>query len=357
MRILIVSESHIGSHYTAISKFEKAGAKVELLSLQGSRGVKFTNRGYSVSYAIKEYAKKFDIVLLGTDLDLQGTKIASALFYQLPVKSIRVAFTEKGYIRIGGVFPKSRLGKTLLLDRKHLSFASEMRKKFGVKSFGLSKAIAVRNVVLARESKSGVKVLSKGTSTITVLTKAELKGYGSGGGMARLESYYRSGVIEYPRVDNDYISNKPYDLYPHPPLPRLQDELFQPFEENELELNEKTILLELSNRRLITPANALKIHRTIKLFFSSSLKPKEEYKPIIKYLLERVDEEEEQAFKQLLNDIYFPQLYLSPELEIDRELLDYLFEFRYDTVPNSQADLDKSQNSRKKPLKFRKIVI
>jgi len=322
MKVLLISESHIGNHYNAVRKLESEGVSLELLSLQGSRGIKFTNKGYSVSLAIKEYAKKFDLVLLGTDLDLTGTKIASVLHYQLPTKSVRVAFTSDGYVRVGEIFSKERLGRALALSREHMQFANRVRKRFGVGSLGLSKAIAIRRAVLLAERKGGVRV-KNGTSTITVLTKAELKGIGGDVAYARLESLYRSGLIDYPRVDNDYINDFPYDLYPHQPLPKFEgDYLFQPFEEKELELNDKTILLELSNRRLITPANSLKILKTIRLFLSSSLKPKKEFEPLVKYLLETISDEKETDYRLKLFFLYRPQLKLSPKLKPSKKLLE-----------------------------------
>jgi hypothetical protein len=326
MKVLVISESHIGTHYTALKKLEKDNINVELLSLQGSNGIRFTNKGYSVSLPIKEYAGKFDLILLGTDLDLQGTKIASVLSYQLPKNSVRVAFTSDGYVRVGDIFSKKRLGKALALDRNHLQFANRIRKKFGFPNLGLGKALAIRRAVLLSNSQVKVKVLSEGTSTITVLTKAELKGMGAEIAYGRLESLYRSGVIEYPRVDNDYIKDFPYDLYPHPSLPRLDNDIFQPIQKTELPLSDKTILLELSNRRLITPANAIPTLKTIRMVLSSDLKPKEEAKEIVKYLLESLSDEDEENFKQTLYSIYRPPLRLSRKFKLTKRFLERLKE-------------------------------
>jgi hypothetical protein len=322
MKVLLIAESHIGTHYSAVAQLVKEGVEVELLSLQGSRGIKFKNKGYSVSVSIKNYAKRFDIVLLGTDLDLQGTKIASVLKYQLPVKSVRVAFSEKGYVRIGEVFPKDRLGKVLALDRNHMLFAKKVTRSVGVGGIGLGKAFAIRRTALI-SGQEFVRIESKGTSTITVLTKFQLKGYSAERGMRVLESLYHSSFIDYPRVDNDYITEKPYDLYPHKPI-RWQGEFFEPFQEDFLPLSDKTILLELSNRRLITPANSLSTLITLRKIFTPQLKPRKKYRKLVEFVLSELSDEDEQTYIQNLSDIFFPQLWLSPPLKPTKKLLEKL---------------------------------
>ena len=341
MKVIVVAESHKGSHFSALEKLKSEGVKVELLSLQGDKGIRFTTKGYSVNYNLKKYLKRFDAVILGTDIDFQGTKIASILYHQLPdVKKIRLGFSEKGYVRLGGILPKRRLGMCLLLDRHNLIFASKVRRKFKLPNIGLGKALVIKAVnFLGKAGKKAVKVLNKlGTSTITAMVKGWFRGKSPEKVMQELTAMYEKGVIDYPRVDTNYIQETPYDIYPHKPFPSEAEligddfdiELLKPIEKEEIPLNSTTVLLELSNRRLITPASAVSVHKTITQMFTPNLKSKQEYTEVVEYINQNLTQDNEEKYISWLKAIFSPQLFLSPEFILDRATLEKLLELELD---------------------------
>jgi len=319
----LISESHIGKHRIEIPDFE---GELELLSLQGSRGINLFKGTYFVSKPIREYAKRFDLILIGTDLDFQGTKIASILYHNLfHPRVVRLSFTNHGYVRVGEVFSKSRIGKLLALEKENMRMASRLKRKFKVNGIGLQKALLLREVYSLYKEKKPIKVLRKKTSTITAMVQGGKLGFTPSQTMGILVDWYKAGLIEYPRTDVEYIFENPYNLYPHPPLPVGDSPLLQPIGERELEYSSINALLHLSNERLISPSSAVSAFETITRFFNKDLSPKTEFIPLLEYLYENLSQSDYTRFRTYMSDIYFPQLYLSEAFKLDGKTLEKLY--------------------------------
>ena len=325
MEILVIAESHKGKHLESLKNIKTH--KVELLSLQGHRGINLFKGTYFVSKPIREYAKKFDLVILGTDLDFIGTKIASILYHNLfHSKVVRMAFTNRGYVKIGEVFEKSRIGKLLTLEKRNMITAKKIEKATGIKGITLSKALILREVYKLYKEDLEIKVLNKKTSTITALVQGFQIGFSPKETFNFLVGLYSQGIIEYPRTDAEYIEKNPYNLYPHSPLPKLKSPIFEPIAQNTLGRNAINALLHLSNERLITPSTALNAFDTISQFFYFDLTPKEEFISLLEYIYNTFGEEDKGDFKNLLGNIYNPQLYLSPAKELSDKLLSEIYD-------------------------------
>jgi len=68
-----------------------------------------------------------------------------------------------------------------------------------------------------------------------------------------LNAAYHSGLISYPRVDNDFVL-RPYslDLFPHAPLKRLR---YYPVKKKDnIKINKESLVLYLSILRVVTPS-------------------------------------------------------------------------------------------------------
>jgi len=318
MGALLISESHIGSHLPPLRG-------IDFLSLQGTRGVFLNREGrFELSEGLKNTLKNYRLVLVGTDLDVEGTKTATVIKNfcgQIGVKAIRLAFTEKGYVKIGGFLSSDRLGVLEKLARLNRYWYSKYG--YGYKSV-MVLGRAYRDY-LAKVNR--IKVLNpKGTSTVTILVKGSLKGISPYTAYKLLNHLYREGVIEYPRVDNDYIPDKPYDLYPHPPLPRnlgKRHEIFAPIGKDSLPLDRNTYLLRLSNLRLITPSTATKYLKNLEYFFDEDLTPyKSRKKRRLLEIFASISERYEDGFKKDLEAIFYPQLKLSPPVPLVELLSD-----------------------------------
>lgn len=73
--------------------------------------------------------------------------------------------------------------------------------------------------------------------------------------MNTLISLYKKNIIVYPRTESDYIADEKLLSYlAHPKLNNIGD-FFSPLQKKEYEFDEKSLLLELHNRRILTPAN------------------------------------------------------------------------------------------------------
>ena len=93
--------------------------------------------------------------------------------------------------------------------------------------------------------------------------------------MNRLQRLYMSGIITYPRVDNDFIDkNKAYELYAHPKL------IFNSNQNRSLKgetilINKESSLLFLSLLRIVSPANLESFSKTIDALFDDNLRIKD----------------------------------------------------------------------------------
>jgi hypothetical protein len=319
--ILFVSESHLGSHINVPERYK---GTVNFVSLQGNRGIYFDGKNFTLSKGLQNLLSSANKVIIATDLDVEGTKSATVIknFCDAKgIKSFRVALTEKGYVRVGQVFTKKQMKKLSDLAKKNKYFY----ERYG---FGFQTTLILGRAY--RDNKEGVKkikVLNKnGTSTITVMTKFGLKGISPITGYKTLNQLYRRGIIEYPRVDNDYIQDKPFTLYPHPPLyPKSNPEnrkknfFLSPLNDDEIDLNRRTYLLRLSNLRLITPATAPRYYRKLEEFFEEDMSPKKKRRKILEKLA-KLAEKREKQLREFWEDIFYPQRELSEPIPI-RELL------------------------------------
>ena len=320
MAIAFISESHIGSHIPPLFKGD-------FISLQGSRGVIYTSKGFDLSPELKDTLSGYKTLIVGTDLDVIGTKTATVIkdFAQKRgIKTVRLALTEKGY-RAGEFFTKEQM--KALHDLATLNRQYYRRHGYSLQAI----------VVLGRAYRDSLKLKSvkvknkKGTSTITTLVKLSRKGVSIESGMKTLQYLYKKGEIEYPRVDNDYITQKPFDLYPHPPLTtslkrkkKKIPDFLTPFEEDELPLRRETYLLRLSNLRLITPSSAVKYYKLLCEFFDERMKPYPERVKTLKKFA-KISEYFENDILTALETVYYPQRKLlplppEPELEFFNEL-------------------------------------
>lgn len=310
---VFITESAKGSHHRNLP------FRAKIVSLQGSNGVKVNEKTkrYQVSRNLVEGLRSLNprYTFIGTDLDVQGTKVGTLIRNALGGgdRVIRYALTENGYVRVGEFMDDKRLSKMLESELENVETARAMKAKFG-KKIGKKSAIVLGAVAQMKESgQKSVKVLRKGTSTITALVKGRLAGSSYDGIKGRLDLLYGSEKIAYPRVDNDYVLEKPYDLYPHPSLTSrgYADEFISPIEEEELELNGDTVLLELSNRRLITPSMAVAYGKMIDMYFEKDLTPKKEERKLVEECV-KIYEESREDYVRGLEEAYHPQLVLSP---------------------------------------------
>jgi hypothetical protein len=94
--------------------------------------------------------------------------------------------------------------------------------------------------------------------------------------LARIQTAYHTGMIPYPRVDNDFVTDAPYQTFPHPPLPRIAPE-FEPIGRKIVEkLNKKSSILFLSAARIVTPAGIDSAVEFIDAYFDDELRLLEE---------------------------------------------------------------------------------
>jgi len=69
-----------------------------------------------------------------------------------------------------------------------------------------------------------------------------------------LQTCYSNGIIPYPRVDNNFITIKGFDVHPHPQMPSF-NKYTTPLNFNEYKINKKNSLLFLSVIRAVSPSN------------------------------------------------------------------------------------------------------
>ena len=107
-------------------------------------------------------------------------------------------------------------------------------------------------------------------------------------GLSYLQKIYKIGVVAYPRVENNYIKEKPFQFFPHPPLFAMNN-LLKPLEEEELTLNKKTALLFLSNKRILSPANIKYFNKVIDKYLEEDLNIKKEKEEELKKIFQLLD--------------------------------------------------------------------
>ncbi len=131
--------------------------------------------------------------------------------------------------------------------------------------------------------------------------------------MNKLQVWYMSGGIEYPRVENNYFEpQKTFDLVPHLPM-RMITTSFSPIKNKELPLNKKNSLLFLSQKRLVNPSQAVNYAESIDEYFDDNLnfinQQKQEefrqlYKMMLDFLSNRLKIENEAQIEEAVKDRY-----------------------------------------------------
>lgn len=88
----------------------------------------------------------------------------------------------------------------------------------------------------------------------------------------KLQADYQNGFINYPRIDNGYISESEiFEFFPHKPFDNNFTKQYNAISAKTLPLNKRTSLLFLNNQRLITPSEALNYSLLIDDFLDENL--------------------------------------------------------------------------------------
>jgi len=296
--LILVSESLWGVH--------KPPFPVKVVSTKGSSIVQYNlkRNDYEVSSGFDSIAQKGEVVLLGTDLDHTGTKVATVLAQRLREKGavpIRFALTSKGYGFLGRFYNSREMEAFKSYDRLTRRISSFFREKYpNAPPTGLTTAVSVSKVYKGAKEGKRFKV-PKGTNTASVITKALMRGKSVKGALRKLQNLYLSGEIEYPRVDNDLILDKPFEVYAHSPLTSLgyRDEEVSPFEEEEFPLTPYTVPVYLSLERSATPSVVGKETEKIYQVFDENLKVRNGFESYVRDCV-AVAEELEEEHKRLL---------------------------------------------------------
>jgi len=287
-KVLLVSESLKGGHHRV------GHPLVFQISTGGSSAVVYKNNGYGVSNRFHQQIKSLKgrpaAVLLGTDLDQQGTKVATVLrdyfenIYGGRTPIIRYALTAKGYAKVGRFYTQKEMQAFHALDRANIETA-RFYSKFLKTAFPMSlksACVLAATAAIGRQRKT-LKVKQGRTSTITAMTKGLYSGQTPKQTMAHLQGLYSAGLIDYPRVAADY-DDSPLQVYAHPPLTAkgYNDDVVSPINAEELPLDKKSILLALSEAGLITPSMAATYWERIDACFDDQLKVKEKAYFVVK---------------------------------------------------------------------------
>jgi len=305
--MLLITESLEGTHLTRAPK----GA--ELLSTKGSSVISYNynNNSYYLSKAFRDFVEsaKPEVVLIGTDLDQTGTKVATVIKSYLDergIRNVRTAFTEKGYLKVGRFYTEEEMNRCKWLDKANIEIAKFFSRRGldggRVGRLSLSKAIVLGSVKKLKE-KGRVRVRRGKTCTATALVKGNIYGLNERAVMQKLQRLYLTGKIEYPRVDADYFPS-PYQVYAHPPLTSTgyEDEIISPIVDDELPVALATVPLALAEERITTPSTVEKHSRLVREVFDESLIPKPEYTKLVKEC-ESIAREYEPEYKKALADI------------------------------------------------------
>lgn len=289
--VILISESLRGTH--------RPPFPVMQLSTRGSAGFYLSNStgNYPVRSDILRFieANNPKVVLIGTDFDHTGTKIGTILRNQIKefaekngkdIEVIRTAFTNKGYMKVGRFYNEREMNACKEYDRMNAEVRAFFREKHSDKPpTSLSKAIATARAYSLLKEGGNVAVKQGKTATVTAVVKGMLGGMTASGVMSRLNKAYAMGVIEYPRVDVDYYADSyPYDVYAHPPLTSMgyEDEIVSPIEEDALPLTINTVLLALSDERLVTPSMLDRTDEHLRAVFDENGRPKDGFENYIK---------------------------------------------------------------------------
>lgn len=85
-----------------------------------------------------------------------------------------------------------------------------------------------------------------------------------------LQSAYYNNMVVYPRVDNNFIKSKQFNLFPHPVIRPLNENML-PLQKKKFSLTKDTSLLFLSSVRLLQPSTLQAVSNFIDDFFDDSL--------------------------------------------------------------------------------------
>ena len=289
--VVLISESLRGTH--------RPPFPVMQLSTRGSAGfyLSHSTGDYPVRSDILRFIEANDpkVVLIGTDFDHTGTKIGTILKNQIQdfasskgkdIEIIRTAFTNKGYMKVGRFYNEKEMNACKEYDRMNAEVRAFFKKKHPDKpATSLSKAIATARAYSYLKNGGSVAVKQGKTATVTAVVKGILGGMTARGVMSRLNKAYAMGMIEYPRVDVDYYADSyPYDVYAHPPLTSFgyTDEVVSPIEDETLPLTLNTVLLALSDDRLVTPSMVEKTDEHLRQVFEENGKPKDGFEAYIR---------------------------------------------------------------------------
>ncbi len=99
-----------------------------------------------------------------------------------------------------------------------------------------------------------------------------------------LQTSYTNGLIDYPRVDNNLITLKSFDMFPHPSFSRISEK-FKPLKYNKYKINKKNSILFLSITRVVTPSNIGSVFGAIDEMFDDDLNVKPEQKQYFESVL------------------------------------------------------------------------
>ncbi len=289
--VVLISESLRGTH--------RPPFPVMQLSTRGSAGfyLSHSTGDYPVRSDILRFieANNPKVVLIGTDFDHTGTKIGTILKNQIQdfasrkgkdIEIIRTAFTNRGYMKVGRFYNDREMNACKEYDRMNAEVRAFFKEKHPDKpATSLSKAIATARAYSYLKNGGSVAVKQGKTATVTAVVKGILGGMTARGVMSRLNKAYAMGMIEYPRVDVDYYADSyPYDVYAHPPLTSFgyTDEVVSPIEDETLPLTLNTVLLALSDDRLVTPSMVEKTDEHLRQVFEENGKPKDGFEAYIR---------------------------------------------------------------------------
>ena len=252
---------------------------IRTVSTQGSAAVQynFQQDSYQVVKGLLGAVEKGEVALIGTDLDHVGTKVATVLAEKLRekgVKPVRFSLTSRGYAFVGRFYTEQEMKACREFDRMNIQVANYFRRKYpDAPTTSVSTAAVVRAV---HEAPERFKVPTKGTNTASVVTKELLKGKSIKSALGKLQRLYLSGKVEYPRVDNDLITEKPFEVYAHKALTDYgyTDDTVSPFEDEELPFTPATAPVYLSLQRVVTPASlGVQVERALMPFEGRKIRP------------------------------------------------------------------------------------
>lgn len=91
--------------------------------------------------------------------------------------------------------------------------------------------------------------------------------------ISKLDRSYTKGLVQYPRVANNYIETIRFFEHPHPPLQPF-DEYATPLAHSEYPFTKELCALELTNAGISTPATLFYNVRNVDKYFDGNLQPR-----------------------------------------------------------------------------------